>query len=131
MQVPRNLEPGVLIVRLMAQAHAGHLNQIENAAAHRPANLRVVVAGHPDPVATLLKQPQCRRVALANSRFGRYVVKAVSKRNHPARRVTGHCSGQRSEGGGRVIGRQEDPARGIGRTLFQMQIGDDQHPLAR
>ena len=115
----------------MAQGDAGDLDGSGRFAAHLPADLRVVVARHPEPVAARLQQAQRGAVLGADAGFRQGVVKAVAERDHTQRRKAQDRGGERRQRRRRIIGRQEDAARGVGRALFEMQVGDDQGALLR
>ena len=59
------------------------------------------------------------------------VVQAVAERDHGRGLVAVDDLGEALQRLARVVGRQKLAARGKGRALFEVQVGDDQRVLAR
>ena len=100
-------------------------------AAESFANLGVVVAGDPDPLAVLLHDLQDLELLQADALGGLLVVQAVAERYHGRGLVAVDDLGEALQRLARVVGRQKLAAGGKGRALFEVQVGDDQRVLAR
>ena len=93
--------------------------------------LRVVIARNPDPVERARKAGEARRIIRIHPRFRIAVMEAVAERDDGLWLELFQECFQPGDGRPCVIGRQRDAARGKGRSLLQMKIGNDKQPFVR
>ncbi len=131
MQVPGDLVRDAAGTRLVPQRQAFDLDVADDAAAETFADLGIVVAGDPDPLAVLLHDVQDLQLLEADASRRLDIVQAVAEGDDGAGAVAVDGGGQALQRLARVVGREELSALGEGGALLEMQIGDDQRVLAR
>jgi hypothetical protein len=100
-------------------------------AADAVGQIGIVIAGDPDPVATLLQRLEHAAVAGCHAQRSAVVMKAVAERDQEARGVTFDQAREPRQRCRGIERRQQHAARRESRSFFQMQIGDDQHLFVR
>ena len=80
-------------------------------------------------IAPALQSHQAGAADIRQPRRTAAVVETVAERDQQPWRVPLDQARQPRQGRRSVVGRQQYTARGEGRALFQMQVGDDQQPL--
>ena len=115
--------------RQMAEGQRADRQFGDKAAADIGGGFGIVIAGDPDPVAAALQGVQGAAVAVGKPRRTAAVMETVAQRHDDARRVVRDQPGEARQCGGAVVRRQQLPARGIARTLFQMHVGDGEQTL--
>ncbi len=110
----------------MPQADSAERKIIQKLTSYAVRSLAVVITRNPDPVASLLQGGEQCAFLRAEPFTGPRIVKGIAKGDHETWPVKPDQLRERREDLACIIGWKENTARGIGRTLFQMQIGDDQ-----
>ncbi len=113
------------------EAQASDAELAQHMAAERAGAFAVVVAGDPDPFASLLHDAQRLAVVRVHAFERVAIVEAVAERDDGRGVVGVDDLGEALQGFARVVGRQHLALGGEMRAFFQMQVGDDEGVLGR
>ena len=114
-------------LRLVAEGQPAIMHLVDRLAGQIDRAVRIVVAVDPDPLATARHGDDQAAEFLRQMRGADAVVKIVAKRDDEFRIVAGDDGGKNGQRRQGVVRRQQHAAPREGRTLFQMQIGDDEN----
>ena len=103
---------------------------LENTANVR-GRLRIVITGEPDPLAAALKHGDIFTILPAQSRRTAAIVEVVAECEYAARRVIADQTGKPHQCFRGVVRRHQHAAGGEARSLFQVQISDNEQPVFR